>query len=439
VTPEDFVVFSIARDCPTRQLQRHEIPNLPSCANTSTGNCMCAWFWVHLSEGGTDQNYMNAFVCRVTNVRSDATAVDVANAQPPRQCWDPRNCFFGPRLPMYWHNERDNMPEPGETSNPFRTAGPSNNAPFYGTTYGWREGAQNDIFVNTNPYRGRRVQSVSPSSAMIVSGTANNTLTRGRTLRSPNGRFVLDLDSNCRVRIRDNGNTIYTSPNRNTGSDCRLVVGTDGRVETRTRNGRVWETPFTRPASSTVTWRNAGVPPYSVEVTNMGQMLVRDGYRQNRWESQYNDRRHWRGYDSTQPDRREWPADTGETFPAPPDSDPAPEPPSSGQVILTQNTNVARANGTWSNSQGRMSLQGDNNLVIFNSAGAARWSSRTSGTSQGRLFMQGDGNLVLRDASGVAVWSTGTHGTGADRVIYVGCALEVRAGTRLVWSSNSSC
>lgn len=52
VKPEDFVIFSVVHDCPARQLQSFDIPDLPACPN---GRCMCSWFWIHESRGGTDQ------------------------------------------------------------------------------------------------------------------------------------------------------------------------------------------------------------------------------------------------------------------------------------------------------------------------------------------------------------------------------------------------
>ncbi|MCA9330031.1 hypothetical protein KDA11_05255, partial [Candidatus Saccharibacteria bacterium] len=59
----------------------------------------------------------------------------------------------------------------------------------------------------------------------------------------------------------------------------------------------------------------------------------------------------------------------------------------------------------------RLILQGDGNLVIYNSSGKATWSSATR---NGKLhILQGDGNLVLyksqKPRAGDAVWSSGTR------------------------------
>lgn len=54
--------------------------------------------------------------------------------------------------------------------------------------------------------------------------------------------------------------------------------------------------------------------------------------------------------------------------------------------------------------------QGDGNLVIYNSAGGAVWSSRTDYGLPLRVDMQGDGNFVKYYADNVAAWATGTSG-----------------------------
>jgi hypothetical protein len=65
--------------------------------------------------------------------------------------------------------------------------------------------------------------------------------------------------------------------------------------------------------------------------------------------------------------------------------------------------------GTGSNNYA--ALQSDGNFVVYTSAGKAVWSSKTAGTGAGdAMFVQGDGNVVLYSASGAALWNTGTEG-----------------------------
>ncbi|CAF0828144.1 unnamed protein product [Didymodactylos carnosus] len=131
VKPEDFVIFSVVHDCPARQLQEFKIPDLPACPNNK---CMCAWFWIHESSGGTDQMYMTPFVCTVTGKPSNR---QIGKPHPPVKCdMDRSKCVKGAKAPMYWKNlEGNNMFEPGHF------------APTYSSKYGYEDGAQNDIFV----------------------------------------------------------------------------------------------------------------------------------------------------------------------------------------------------------------------------------------------------------------------------------------------------
>jgi len=53
VRPEDFTVFSVQQDCVWHRDTVFEVPaNMPPCPN---GKCMCSWWWIHNSNGGTDQ------------------------------------------------------------------------------------------------------------------------------------------------------------------------------------------------------------------------------------------------------------------------------------------------------------------------------------------------------------------------------------------------
>jgi hypothetical protein len=66
----------------------------------------------------------------------------------------------------------------------------------------------------------------------------------------------------------------------------------------------------------------------------------------------------------------------------------------------------------------RLTMQGDGNLVEYNSSNAALWASGTSGNPGAYAIMQGDGNLVLYSSSNAALWASGTSGnTGAYLVL----------------------
>ena len=57
-------------------------------------------------------------------------------------------------------------------------------------------------------------------------------------------------------------------------------------------------------------------------------------------------------------------------------------------------------------------MQGDGNLVLYNVAGAAYWSTGTSYKGVPpfyRLVMQNDRNIVVYDSNNRPVWNSGTH------------------------------
>jgi hypothetical protein len=53
-------------------------------------------------------------------------------------------------------------------------------------------------------------------------------------------------------------------------------------------------------------------------------------------------------------------------------------------------------------------MQGDGNLVLYDSADTALWDSKTSGKGTGpyRAVMQDDCNFVVYDSTGSATWSS---------------------------------
>jgi hypothetical protein len=55
-------------------------------------------------------------------------------------------------------------------------------------------------------------------------------------------------------------------------------------------------------------------------------------------------------------------------------------------------------------------LQGDGNLVAYDSQGKGLWSSDTVGSGAIECVLQGDGNLLLKDRNGRVVWATYTNG-----------------------------
>jgi len=300
VRPEDFVIFSVARDCPSRFLQSFDVPNLPACPN---GVCQCAWFWIHKSiVGGSDQNYMTPFVCNVTGSTSTAQPIDYSNARPPRKCLNPANCVQGPRHPMYWkNNERNNMPE-----------GPTY-APTYSHLYGWSQGAQKDIFVNTNP-NDYSVKSF-PAEQKCQDRSINpngygSRLTSSNTMSSNQGSYFISANCKWKVWIQGDGNLLVGSTTsgelswtcgcngRVSGDYFSLVLENNGQLSVKGNRGDVaWTAPMTK---------DFGKGPYRVEITNEGVLAMFDGTGKDIWETNWSDYREEASYTPFTPEPSYW-------------------------------------------------------------------------------------------------------------------------------------
>ena len=77
-----------------------------------------------------------------------------------------------------------------------------------------------------------------------------------------------------------------------------------------------------------------------------------------------------------------------------------------GNLVLYRDQLPVWASDTF-HTPGVTKLQGDGNLVIYDSVGAAVWSSQTGDNPGAQLYVQGDGNVVIYQ-DGEALWNTGT-------------------------------
>jgi hypothetical protein len=82
----------------------------------------------------------------------------------------------------------------------------------------------------------------------------------------------------------------------------------------------------------------------------------------------------------------------------------------------------------------RLTLQGDGNLVLYNSRNAVLWTTKTS--TGFRLVMQTDGNLVLRDSANNSLFSSATSGhAGATLAVKTNSTVDVVATNgSVLWS-----
>ena len=114
---------------------------------------------------------MNGFKCNVTNSVSN---VALAQSKVPRRCGSdsensklessPANCTYGAKTPFYWFNlEKNNMFE--------GTYAP----PVYNDLYNFRDGAQDDIFVDSYV----SIPDPAPNAALPVLANTGATPTTG--------------------------------------------------------------------------------------------------------------------------------------------------------------------------------------------------------------------------------------------------------------------
>lgn len=77
----------------------------------------------------------------------------------------------------------------------------------------------------------------------------------------------------------------------------------------------------------------------------------------------------------------------------------------------------------------RLVFQGDGNLVLYGKNNTVLWASYTQNRGGVRAVMQTDGNFVIYTAAGVAIWSTGTAGQ-------PGAYLQIQANGNLMVASQ---
>jgi len=262
VTPDDFVIFSVAKDCVARALQAFDIPYLPACPNNQ---CICSWFWIHNSSGGSDQMYMTAFQCNITNPSNRVIGKPVApvrcDGNPPCRLypgWGNTSTVCNkPLSPMYWANkERNNMFNPTNIQC----------APIYSKEYGYPHGAQHQIFIDDFKCiqnSGDTLISVSDEKPASISSTGSPLVTPACATKltvQNDGNVVLSDVSNGRIYWSSNTAGKGTAP-------YRLTVQTDGNLILSDANSStLWSTGTS----------NGGVAPYSLKIRDLVTLVLVD-------------------------------------------------------------------------------------------------------------------------------------------------------------------
>ncbi|PZE24743.1 hypothetical protein DEI86_11945 [Curtobacterium sp. MCBD17_028] len=97
-----------------------------------------------------------------------------------------------------------------------------------------------------------------------------------------------------------------------------------------------------------------------------------------------------------------------------------------GQYLLSQN------------GKKQFIVQADGNVVVY-SSGKATWASQTSKKGGTTLTLQADQNTVLYNSAGSALWSTKSSKSGATRLVMQDDGnLVLYKGTKAVWESHTS-
>ena len=79
------------------------------------------------------------------------------------------------------------------------------------------------------------------------------------------------------------------------------------------------------------------------------------------------------------------------------------------QYSIVKWTSNSRGQGT---PPYRLTMQNDNNLVLYDSQGNPLWETYTAnqGAAGAKAILHDDGNFAVYDGNGVALWSTNTQG-----------------------------
>lgn len=218
-------------------------------------------------------------------------------------------------------------------------------------------------------------------------------LRAGQNLRSPNGRYHLEIQPDGVAVIYD--------------------------VDTA-----VW---VASPATGSETY-NTGY--YETRFVNMYNLRLQDGTRKRDWTSRSNNLPYKGADDFTYA----WLQDDGNlvsvTFAALWAINTSIfQVPFGDEILVIAPGTDLEINKYYTVGDCRLIFQGDGNLVLFGKNNAVLWASYTHDKGGVRAVMQTDGNLVIYTAAGVALWSTGTAGQ-------PGAYLQIQANGNLMIASQ---
>jgi GH25 family lysozyme M1 (1,4-beta-N-acetylmuramidase) len=217
-------------------------------------------------------------------------------------------------------------------------------------------------------------------------------LSRGQSVGSCDGRFVLAMQTDGNLVLYSNGIAAWASDTSGTASEVAAMQG-DGNLVLYSATGcPLW-------ASKT-----DGHPGSDLAVQNDGNLVIYGG------------------------GNALWSSGSGPILPAPTGCGGL-----GSNTSLSSGASVVACGGCFS-----LILQGDGNLVVYKDGAGAVWSSGTAGQGGYTAAMQPDGDLVLYARTGCPIWSSGSGGhPGATLAVQDDGNLVVYAGGTAVWSSNT--
>jgi methionine-rich copper-binding protein CopC len=244
------------------------------------------------------------------------------------------------------------------------------------------DGTQTVWASNTSGAPGAFLTVQNTGTVVIYSGTTAiwtaqpTTLLPGQSMVSPNGDFVLTLQTDGNLVEYNGAGTAVWASGTQGKTVTEMIMQGDGNLVLYGGSTAVW-------ASNT-----SGNPGASLGLQNNGALVISSGGTQV------------------------WTAD----------------------LTVQQNGVLLPGEAISSpNGQYTLVLQSDGNLVKYNSSGAAMWSSGTAGQTVTQMIMQADGNLVLYNGS-QPVWASNTAGhPGAFLSVGNNGALTITSGGTQIW------
>lgn len=99
-----------------------------------------------------------------------------------------------------------------------------------------------------------------------------------------------------------------------------------------------------------------------------------------------------------------------------------------GNLALYSNFKLVWETGTQGRSTGRLVMQSDGNLVLYDGGNSALWSAQTNGNSGAWLQINTDGNMVVYRPGNTPAWATYYTIHNPDHLSYVNTAFETGLG-----------